>query len=247
MDSHYHNATRPMDLAMNFEYADVVYDERHGGIEALLLGMVDSSAMLADRHITEALRNYLFAERGVPQSGLDLASINIMRGRDHGVPPYAAHREFCGLSRPVSFEDLSDEVPSSVIEALRAVYESVDDIDLFTGVLSETPIKGAIIGPTAACIVAEQFSRIKKCDRFHYENPGPQQFTSDQLQEIRRVTLSSLICANNEWIRKVQPDAFSLPESLVYVRILVILSSYFLLLGHSKKCLENLVCFFNKH
>ncbi|ETN68667.1 hypothetical protein NECAME_05512 [Necator americanus] len=48
--------------------------------------------MAADRHLNDALRNYLFSIRGKPQSGHDLAAVNIMRGRDHGVPPYVAHR-----------------------------------------------------------------------------------------------------------------------------------------------------------
>ncbi|VDM57470.1 unnamed protein product [Angiostrongylus costaricensis] len=138
--------------------------------------------MAPDRHVSEALRNYLFAIRGNPQSGLDLATINIMRGRDHGVPSYTAHRELCGLGQAFSFIDLSNEMSSSTIEALSSVYESVDDIDLFTGIISEKPIAGAVVGPTAACIIAEQFSRIKKCDRFYYENDGPQRFSPEILQ-----------------------------------------------------------------
>ncbi|KAK6043661.1 hypothetical protein COOONC_18834 [Cooperia oncophora] len=105
------------------------------------------------------------------------------------------------------------------IEALKSVYERVDDIDLYSGLVSEIPMKGAVIGPTAGCIIAEQFSRLKKCDRFYYENPGPQQFTSDQLQQIRQVTLSSVICANHHWIRQVQSDAFLLPDLLTNIPI----------------------------
>ncbi|XGW08547.1 hypothetical protein V3C99_011124 [Haemonchus contortus] len=214
LDSRYRNTTFPVDLAMNFEYADAIYDEEHGGVESILLGLVGTPSMAPDRHTSDAIRNHLFSIRGVPQSGLDLISINIMRGRDHGVPSYVAHREYCGLSRSLSFQGLSDEMSSSTIKALESVYESVDDIDLYTGLISEEPLKGAVIGPTGGCIIAEQFSRIKKCDRFFYENPGPQQFTSDQLQQIRQVTLSSVMCANHRWIRKLQPDAFSLPDVL---------------------------------
>ncbi len=47
---------------------------------------------------------------------------------------------------------------------------SVDDIDLFTGGLSESPLHGALIGPTLGCIVGMQFQRLRTCDRFWYKN-----------------------------------------------------------------------------
>lgn len=46
------------------------------------------------------------------------------------------------------------------------VYKSVEDIDLFTGGLCETPLQGGIIGPTFGCVIGLQFSFLRKCDRF---------------------------------------------------------------------------------
>ena len=44
-----------------------------------------------------------------------------------------------------------------------------NDIDIFTGLMSEEVIDNKL-GPTAGCILGEQFRRLKYGDRFWYEN-----------------------------------------------------------------------------
>ncbi|VVC92825.1 unnamed protein product [Leptidea sinapis] len=76
--------------------------------------------------------------------GMDLAAINIQRGRDHGVPPYTSWREPCGLSAIKEFDDLMRVMPARVARKLKAVYRHVDDIDLFTGGISERPVVDSV-------------------------------------------------------------------------------------------------------
>ena len=48
----------------------------------------------------------------------------------------------------------------------------MDDIDLFIGAVSERVAEGAVISSTFQCIVADQFMRLKRGDRFFYDLSG---------------------------------------------------------------------------
>lgn len=62
-------------------------------------------------------------------------------------------------------------------EKLSKVYATVDDIDLWVGGLLEPKIAGSIIGLTFREIIADQFARLKKGDKYFFDhdpsvNPG---------------------------------------------------------------------------
>lgn len=127
--------------------------------------------------------------------GLDLAAINIQRGRDHGLPAYTKWREPCGLSPITDWNDLERVVGPLSARRIQSGYRSVDDIDLFVGGLAERPVVGGLVGPVFACIIAQQFSNLRKGDRFWYENGGfESSFTPAQLQSIRQVSFAQVVC-----------------------------------------------------
>jgi len=46
--------------------------------------------------------------------GLDAISLDIERGRDHGLPGYNYYRKYCGLPVAKSFDDFLDYIPTEV-------------------------------------------------------------------------------------------------------------------------------------
>lgn len=64
------------------------------------------------------------------------------------------------------------------IHKLKELYTSVDDVDLIVGLLLEKLSDGAMVGPTAQCLIADGFYRLKAGDRFFYDVLGqPGSFT----------------------------------------------------------------------
>ncbi|CAG9826224.1 unnamed protein product [Diabrotica balteata] len=175
-----------------------------GSVDRTILGFCNQPAQRRDEFICDELSNHLFQPTDM-QFGMDLAAINIQRGRDHGIPPYTSWREPCGLTPIKGWNDLKKIFSVETTKKFRKVYRHVDDIDLFSGGLAEKPVKGAVVGPTFACIIAQQF---------WYENGEfLSSFTPAQLHQIRRATLSSILCQTMDEIETIQPFSFLSPDS----------------------------------
>ena len=106
------------------------------------------------------------------------------------------------------------------LDSAYNTYVSFNDffLFLFSGGLAETPLHGGLVGPTFACIIGIQFRNLRKCDRFWYENGNPLiRFTEAQLAEIRKITLSKVICENCDEVTNVQRAMYVLISSLLDV------------------------------
>jgi len=60
------------------------------------------------------------------------------------------------------------------------------------GLNSEDRLEGALVGPTAACLISLQFQRLKYGDRLFYKHAG--QFTQSQLQSIINFPYWCFLC-----------------------------------------------------
>ncbi|XP_076315047.1 salivary peroxidase/catechol oxidase-like [Tachypleus tridentatus] len=182
------------------------------GFDAHVTGALQERSQSVDHYVNPELRNRLFQSKH-GSHGLDLSAYSIQRGRDHGLPGYTSWRDVCNQSAIDAWEDLHDIMSNRSIRLLKQLYRSVHDIDLIPGALSERHLPGALVGPTHACLIAEQFYRTRVGDRFWYENGGQSgSFTEGQLSEIRKVTLSRILCDNSDNLNIIQLKAFMLQD-----------------------------------
>lgn len=169
------------------------------GIDSILKYLASDLASELDTKVVDGVRNFLFGAPGA--GGFDLASLNIERGRDHGLADYNTVREAYGLSRVTSFADISAN--PEVQAKLEQLYGSVDNIDLWVGALAEDHVPGASVGPTLKAIISDQFERLRDGDRFWFENV----YSGKSLHMLENTTLADVIRRNTD-LSNLQRDVF---------------------------------------
>ncbi|CAH3921033.1 unnamed protein product [Pieris brassicae] len=192
---------------------------RAGVLDEYVMGLMNQVAQAMDDSITQEVTNHLFKKVGA-RFGMDLVSLNMQRGREFGIPGYMEFRKFCGLSDANTFQDLFGSMPNETLRKYETIFEHPIDIDLWSGGVSERPLRGSMLGPTFACIIATQFSYSRRGDRFWFELPHqPSSFTPEQLTEIKKSRLARVICDNTDIIDTVQVYPFVLPDHELNPRV----------------------------
>ncbi|KAK3611207.1 hypothetical protein CHS0354_009464 [Potamilus streckersoni] len=182
----------------------MLYMRGKTGAPRMLKWLTETNCPRTDRLLEDGARNKLFLKNGV---SFDLAALNINRGRDHGIPPYWKYRtDLCGetLADPSSWTSLTwhDNI---TIALLKSVYQSPMDIDLWTGVMTESGT--AVVGPTLTCIFLAQFRALRNGDRYWFERPEPEGFSLAKLAGIKQTSLAAVLCAN------VYDASFVIPQN----------------------------------
>ena len=177
-----------------------------GGIEPVLRGLAVQACKRIDTELIDDIRNFLFGTPGA--GGLDLASLNVQRGRDHGLPSYNEARWALGLQPRESFVELSRDPWTRL--RLASVYGDVDEIDLWVGTLAEDPVNGGHVGEVAFLVIKEQFEALRDGDRYWYENS----LAPDEIAAVKSTTLADVIRRNTTIGDELPDDVFHTATSI---------------------------------
>jgi hypothetical protein len=157
----------------------------------------------------------------VPFAGqFDLATIDILRDRERGVPRYNEFRRQIGLNPINEFEDLTTD--PETLAKLKSLYDNdVEKIDALVGQLAETVRpEGFGFGETAFQIFIMNASRRLMTDRFFTTDFRPEVYTQEGLDWVNDNTMvdvlrrhfpqlqSSLIGVDNAF----QPWGLNIPD-----------------------------------
>jgi hypothetical protein len=194
-----------LDLVEVFWNPQLVSDH---GIEVFIKGASSHDQYQTDTKINSILRNFLFVSPNDPvRFGIDLGSLNIQRGRDHGMPDYNSARRFY-TGRPANkFSDITTN--DTVAKKLRSLYGNVNNIDLWIGILSEDHLPGKSVGRTLNEMLKAQFEKLRDGDYYFYLNDP--NLPNNIRTQIKSTTFAAII-KRNTGLTSLTNDVFHTEE-----------------------------------
>lgn len=149
--------------------------------------------------------------------GVDLLSIDIQRGRDHGTPSFLEIRKRCKLEPKVeTFDDFKLIFNEKNVELLKKFYKSPEDVDFYVGGMLELfeHVANPVAGPTFGCVIGENYRNVMGGDIYYYTHPeNPYPFTPKQLEAIKTFSMVHLYCLNSNMKKTNKNFAFTFAAS----------------------------------
>jgi len=163
-------------------------------VDEILMGLSSQISEREDPILCSDVRNNLFGP--MEFSRRDLAALNIMRGRDNGLPDYNTVRKCFGFPMINHFSEINPEQyvkDPDLFHQLEEEYRGDSlNIDLYIGGMLES---FGSPGPLFSKIIKEQFERLRDSDRFWFENRENEIFTDEEIKSLRKLKLSDIILA----------------------------------------------------
>ena len=124
-------------------------------------------------------------------SRVDLASIDVVRVRERGVPRYNEFRRLLHLKAFKTFEAMADTPEHA--EDLRRVYSDPEEVDTMVGMYAERKPKGFGFSDTAFRIFILMASRRLEADRFFTRDYRPEVYTKEGIDWVEGNSMRTLL------------------------------------------------------
>src|SRR4051812_154482 len=160
------------------------------------------------------LHNYpkaLQQHRRINGELLDLATLDILRDRERGVPRYNDFREQVRMPRVRSFDELTNN--KQWAEQIRRVYNNdIDKVDLQVGMSAEPLPPGFGFSDTAFRIFILMASRRLKSDRFFTKDFRPEVYTQTGIDWVNKTKMKDVLLRHYP---ELEPALHGLPNAFL--------------------------------
>jgi hypothetical protein len=180
----------------NFEVGDLIYS----------MG-VEHPGQICLHNYPRALQRFTRIDGEV----MDLATLDVLRDRERGVPRYNDFREEMRMPRIRSFEEMTDN--KRWAEELRRVYNNdVDKVDLQVGMYAEPLPPGFGFSDTAFRVFILMASRRLKSDRFFTTDFRPEVYTETGIKWVTHTKLKDVLLRHYP---ELEPSLEGLPNAFL--------------------------------
>ena len=190
----FHSLTDP-DEARYWTFADIQGPRTRDAITTIGMencfysfGLMHPGA-IALRNYPHFLRQYIPPEHPAALR-MDVASIDILRDRERGIPPYNKFRQFLRMPRVSTFDKLN---PKWAREMSDLYDGDIDRVDPMVGLFAEEAPEGFGFSDTAFRIFILMASRRLESDRFFTTDYRPEVYTRAGLDWINDVGFESML------------------------------------------------------
>ncbi|HEX8104136.1 MAG TPA: peroxidase family protein [Solirubrobacteraceae bacterium] len=160
------------------------------------------------------LHNYpraLQRHRRIDGELMDLATLDIVRDRERGVPRYNDFREEMRMPRMRSFEELTNN-PEWREQIRRVYHNDIDKVDLQVGMYAEPTPPGFGFSDTAFRVFILMASRRLKSDRFFTTDFRPEVYTQTGMDWVTKTKMKDVILRHHP---ELEPALAGLPNAFL--------------------------------
>ncbi|KAI9327541.1 heme peroxidase, partial [Obelidium mucronatum] len=178
----------------------------HQDKENLIYSMgVNFPGALVLNNFPTFLRNIRDQGQDPSLPNIDLASVDIIRDRERGVPRYNAFRRGFLLKPIKSWSDLTTD-PATIAKLTQVYGDDVEALDLLVGTLAEEKLPGFVFGETTYSVFVAQTQRRIECDRFLTVDFRKEVYTQEGLDWVEYTSFATILRRHFPAVQSVLKD-----------------------------------------